>query len=117
MTSHKLNNDEVTTLFNLRANTVWGYKECFGSNGTSSCQLKCGTGTDSLEHIFNCPIIGKYQNQPRNILLQNVYSDIKLQKETVTNFLSINNVRTSLLEVEECKQTHARSQAVQESNV
>ena len=100
-----------------RVNTVWGYKECFGSNGTSRWQLKCGKGTDSLEHIFNCPIIGKYQNQQRNILLQNVYSDIKLQKETVTNFLSINNVRTSLLEVEECKQTHACSPAVQERNV
>ena len=79
---------------------MWGYSECFCASGLSTRKLKCGTGTDSLEHIFQCPTIrSQYKS---NSKFQDIYSKNNVQKEAVGSFIHINKIKSDFIECEIC---------------
>ena len=55
----ELSLEESSTLFNIRANTVNGFKTCFPSmyRNNLNCKLGCTDSLDSIEHCMNCKII------------------------------------------------------------
>ena len=55
LTSALFNCEEASTLFNMRANTVSGYKTCFSSfyQNDTLCKLGCPE-PDSIDHCFRC---------------------------------------------------------------
>ena len=57
--SQVLRLDESSTLFNIRANTVNGFKACFPSinRNNLNCKLGCLDCLDSLEHCMNCKFL------------------------------------------------------------
>ena len=85
-------------LFNLRANTVNGFKMCFKSAyiGNEMCNLGCAS-VDSLSHIFSCEELNKHIEKT-HINLNTIYASIDDQKEAVSEFILRQNIRVRILE-------------------
>ena len=55
MRSNVLSSVEMSTLYNLRANTVNGYKMCFPNafQNAKTCKLGCNE-EDAIAHAYSC---------------------------------------------------------------
>ena len=72
--SDKFSSDEVSTLFNLRALTVNGFKMCFPNayKNDKLCRLGCSE-EDSISHSFVCHKINTHIKQ-RNTTLNAIFA-------------------------------------------
>ena len=86
----------MSTLYNLRANTVNGYKMCFlnAFQNDNTCKLGCNK-EDTIAHAYSCHII-KIHESSSIINYSSVFSDIMDQKQAVQVFIKINTIRSAL---------------------
>ena len=96
--SQDLTFEESSTIFNIRANTVNGYKTCFQSiyRNDLNCKLGCLDSLDSLEHCMSCTVINTKLGLCQETISQ-IFDKLDKQILAVRIFISRNNVRTALL--------------------
>ena len=96
--SNLLSSEESATLFNLRSNTVNGYKMCFPSvyRNDKSCKLGCLV-YDSIDHLYTCVIIDKSCGKTKT-RFSGVYASLPEQKEAASIFIKRHNTRSSIIE-------------------
>ena len=95
---------ERSTLFNLRAETLNGFKTCFSS--VFSQDLRCRLGCqeeDNFDHIYCCSILNQYI-QPTDINIGGIYQDIKQQQRAVQEFIQREKVRSVLIQADPASQ-------------
>ena len=90
----KLNKEESSTIFNMRANTVNSFKICFPTLYTNDtlCKLGC-QGEDSIRHVFQCEELGPQSN----INYNDIFSNESMKKEVVVEFLRRCQLRSAVL--------------------
>ena len=95
--SDLIDSEEIALLFNMRADTINGYKMCFSSvnQDDTQCKLKCNN-EDSISHAFNCHMIKKHVGLS-DASYVGIYGNVKQQKDTVSYFITIQNIRSTLL--------------------
>jgi hypothetical protein len=96
MHSRQLSKDQVSTLFNLRADTVNGYKECFPHAYVDLlCKLGCNE-SDSISHMFKC---SKIDEQCGKTLVQKdaIFANIEQQKDAVSTFTKRDITRAAII--------------------
>ena len=100
--SDLLNSEEISMLFNMRANTVNGFKMCFTSMHRYNlwCKLGCQE-TDSLDHCMNCQSITNKTGKKSKFSFDLIFSTVKEQKTVVTNFISRMFTRNKIIEEEQ----------------
>jgi hypothetical protein len=98
MKSNLLSSEEMSTLYNLRADTVNGYKMCFPNayQNDKNCKLGC-IEKDTIAQAYSCKIINIHDTSSSTEYLS-VFSDILNQKQAVQVFMIRNNIRSVLLE-------------------
>ena len=84
-------------LFNMRANTVNGYKACFPSayRNDANCKLGCEEG-DSIAHMFCCPMINLHLDST-NVRKDAIFANESEQHEAVSIFTKRHAIRKALL--------------------
>ena len=99
LTSAIFNCEESSTLFNMRSNTVNGFKMCFSSiyKNDTKCKLGC-PAEYSLDHCFRCFEIDKILSKTK-IPFGAIFEEEVQQKLAVTEFIQRTKVRASLLAV------------------
>ena len=99
-----MSHEERTTLFNLRAETINGFKACFSSAflQDSKCRLGCQE-EDNFSHIYSCRILNQYI-QPTNINIDAIYNDISQQQQAVKEFLHTERIRSALIQADPASQ-------------
>ena len=86
LASEMFSYEEASTLFNMRANTVNGFKKCFPKCYANDIKCKLGClSEDSINHIFQCTQLGV----PSNISADSIFGSTKQQIEAVTVFLRL----------------------------
>ena len=92
-----MDSDEISLLFNMRADTINGYKMCFSSANRhdTQCKLKCNN-EHSIKHAFDCHMI-KTHGGYSNASYIGIYGNLKQQKDTVSCFIRIQTIRSALL--------------------
>ena len=100
--SQDLTFEESSTIFNIRANTVNGYKTCFPSiyRNDLNCKLGCLDSLDSLEHCMSCTVINTKLGICQESISQ-IFDNLDQQILAVRIFISRNNVRTAILQERE----------------
>ena len=95
--SDLMDSEEIALLFNMRADTINGYKMCFSSvnQDDTQCKLKCNN-EDSISHAFKCHVIKKHVGHS-DASYVGIYGNVKQQKDTVSYFITIQNIRSTLL--------------------
>ena len=98
MTSSLFSSEEMSTAFNLRTNTINGYKMCFTKAypDDKSCKLGCSE-EDSISHSYSCKVINM-QDVNSSGEYSSLFSSIVDQKQAVKSFIRRNNIRTAILE-------------------
>ena len=89
---------ERSTLFNLRAESLNGFKACFRS--VFSQDLRCRLGCqeeDNFDHIYSCSVLNQYI-QPTDINIDAIYQDIQQQQRAVQEFIHRERVRSVLIQ-------------------
>ena len=96
--------EETEMVFNIRANTVTGYKACFKTlyQSNMNCKLGCPV-EDSIEHVFKCKKIDEC-SMKTNISLRAMFASVEEQREAVSVFTQRENIRMALLGVDEAYQ-------------
>ena len=99
LNSQEISFEESSTLFNIRANTVNGFKTCFPSiyRNNLNCKLGCKDSPDSIEHCMNCSVLDNHIgicHEPISL----VFEALDKQILAVRKFISRNNTRAALLE-------------------
>jgi hypothetical protein len=88
---------EVSALFNMRADTVNGYKMCFShAYDNLLCKLGC-TESDSMAHMFECTKIDQ-QSGKTDIRKNAIFANIEQQKDAVSVFMKRDSTRAAILE-------------------
>ena len=84
-------------LFNIRADTVNGFKSCFSSlyRNNPGCKLSC-KDEDSIRHSFSCLKIN-ISHTYRQVQYKYIFSEVQQQKAAVQKFIKINTIRSALL--------------------
>jgi hypothetical protein len=102
----KYSTEQASMLFNMRANTVNGYKDCFPSayRDDPKCKLGCNEG-DSIDHVFCCPKIN-IQLHNTNERKDAIFANESEQYEAVSMFMKIHSIRTALLADATASQGH-----------
>ena len=97
MISASLSYEESSMLFNMRADTVNGFKMCFPNfyKNNTFCMLGC-LEQDSIAHCFSCSVIDS-QTCKTSVSVRNIFDTEDKQKEAVTEFMERIKVRDSLL--------------------
>ena len=82
MTSSLFSSEEMSTVFNLRTNTINGYKMCFTKAypDDKTCKLGC-LEEDSISHSYSCKVIN-LQDDESSIEYSSLYSTIVDQKKS-----------------------------------
>ena len=95
--SDLLDSEEIALLFNMQADTIKGYKMCFSSvnQDDTHCKLKCNK-EDSINHAFKCHVIKKHLGHS-DASYVGLYGNVKQQKDTVSYFITIQNIQSTLL--------------------
>ena len=90
--------EESATLFNLRSNTVNGYKICFPNvyRNDKSCKLGC-LEDDSIDHLYTCVIIDRTCGKTKK-RFSGVYASLTKQKEAASLFIKRHNTRSFFIE-------------------
>ena len=92
-----LSHDERTTLFNMRAESINGFKGCFSSMyEDTKCVFGC-QAEDTFNHWYLCKVINKY-TQATDINIDAIYQDIHQQKEAVQKFIIREKIRSDLIQ-------------------
>ena len=83
MTSSLFSSEEMSTVVNLRTNTLNGYKMCFTKAypDDKSCKLGCSE-EDSISHSYSCKVIN-LQDGNSSIEYSSLFSSIVDQKKAV----------------------------------
>ena len=94
-----LTSEQISTLFNMRANTINGFKMCFSSmhRNDTMCKLGC-MEEDSLQHCMDCGVISQKIGRISHANLVGIFATEKEQKITVSEFIQRKTIRTSILE-------------------
>ena len=81
----------------MRTDTINGYKMCFSSvnKNDTQCKLKYNN-EDFINHAFNCHVIKKHVGHS-DAFYVGIFWNMKQQKETVSYFIRIQNIRSALL--------------------
>ena len=88
------NYDKASTLFDMRANTVNGFKKCFPTLYANDIQCKLGcSNEDSISHILKCTQLGVSSE----ITDTDIFGSTKQQHKAVTVFLQRCSQRSGLL--------------------
>ena len=95
---------ERTTLFNLRAETINGFKASFSSAFVlnSKCRLGCQE-EDNFAHIYSCRIVNQYIKST-NINIGAIYQDISQQQKAVKEFIQRESIRSVLIQADPASQ-------------
>ena len=74
----------MSTLFNMRADTINSFKMSFPSvyRNDKTCKLLCSEEEDSISHLFKCKALNKHENNT-NPQYEPIFSDIISQKQAV----------------------------------
>ena len=98
MESNLFSAEEISTLFNLRANTFSGYKMCFPKAHPNNkfCKLGC-LEEDSIWHLYLCNVIS-IQDTHSNVQYCYIFSSVVQQKEAVETFIKRNTIRSAIIE-------------------
>ena len=101
LVSDTLNPEQTALLFNLRANTVNGFKMCFTSiyRNDLKCKLGCQEN-DTLAHCISCKVIDTKMHKSSNINFNAIFATNEVQKNIVLKFTYRMNIRNSLIEQE-----------------
>ena len=92
-----LSHDERTTLFNMRAESINGFKGCFSSAyEDTKCVLGC-QAEDTFNHLYLCKVINKY-TQATVINIDAIYQGIHQQKQAVQEFIIREKIRSDLIQ-------------------
>ena len=100
MTTNKLNNKEVSLLFNLRCQSINGIKDNFHQmfKGNLKCDL-CAIYVDSQEHLLQCQVLRQHINwNHEEIKYDHIYGSLQQQIEVTKLIHSLLEVRDRLLE-------------------
>ena len=100
MTTNKLNNKEVTLLFNLRCQCVSGIKENFHQlfENNLMCEL-CGKNVDNQEHLLHCHVLRQHISwNHEEIKYKHIYGSLHQQIEVTRVIYRLLEVRDRLLE-------------------
>ena len=78
-----MSHEERTTLFDLRAETINGFKACFSFvfHQDSKCRLGCQE-KDDFSQIYSSRILNQYI-EPTNININAIYNDVSRQQQAV----------------------------------
>ena len=89
--------EESCMLFNMRSNTVNGFKMCFPNfyKSNTFCKLGC-LEQDSIVNCFSCAAIDS-QTIKTSVSVRNIFDTEDKQKEAVTEVMKQTKVRDSLL--------------------
>ena len=93
--SDKINEKEASTIFNMRANTVNGFKMCFSNmyKNDTLCKLGCQY-EDSISHAFQCKELGP---QCDNMFYRDIFTSEQQQKKVAVEFIRRCGIRTAIL--------------------
>ena len=96
--SDNFSKEEKSMLFNIRANSVNGFKTCTPSiyRNNLVCKLGC-CEDDSLHHCMICPVIDQ-QIGKTSARLSDMFETTLQQHQAVSIFIKRNLVRTALIE-------------------
>ena len=90
-------------MFNLRAESINGFKGCFSSAyEDTKCRLGCQE-VDNFSHIYCCKVIDQYI-QPTEINVGAIYQDIDQQKYAVKEFIVREKIQSNLILTESASQ-------------
>ena len=100
MQSDMINDEEKSILFNMRADTINGFKYSFKSmhRNDTRCRLGC-SDDDSISHLFKCSVMNSHMGVT-HVTIHAIYGDVLCQKEAVSMFTQRNNIRNLLLETD-----------------
>ena len=92
--------EEIAMLYNMRADTVNGYKKCFPSiyRNDLVCKFLCQE-EDSISHAFSCPQL-KVVQENTHIQYEDIFSGVQQQKRAVKKFIQLNTTRSALLKAD-----------------
>ena len=78
--SELFNHEEISLLFNMRADTIIGLKICFASAhcDDSQCKLNCNN-EDSIKHAFQCHDIKKHMEKCKGSF-SGMYGNVTLKE-------------------------------------
>ena len=98
MESNSFSAEEISTLFNLRANTFSGYKMCFPKAYPNNklCKLGC-LEEDSICHLYSYNVVS-IQDTHTNVQYGYIFSSVVQQKEAVEAFIKRNAIRSAIIE-------------------
>ena len=86
--------EEASTVFNMRGNTVNGFKKCFPTFYANDIQCKLGClNEDSISHLLKCTQLGVSSE----ITDTDIFGSTKQQHEAVTVFIQRCSQRSGLL--------------------
>ena len=92
--SNTLNVEQRSLVFNIRANTVNGFKMCFTSmyRNNLNCKLGCNT-PDTIDRRMTCEELNVHIGKT-HIIIDDIYSDrTDVQKEAVQVFMTRRSTR------------------------
>ena len=98
LTSHLFSNDEVSTLFNLRASTINGYKSSTSSmyRKNMGCKLGC-LEVDSPAHTLQCGVIRRHIGSKHTVVkFDDIFSNTDKQRIVLSQFI-LKDVKRSVL--------------------
>jgi hypothetical protein len=100
--------EQVAVLFNMRCNTINGFKMSFKSvyGSDTMCKLGCNED-DSIAHTFECEKIDA-QCVMTSVRECGIFDDRKEQNVTVSVFMERHKVRTALIEAVAASQGHGQ---------
>ena len=96
-----LRSEQIAMLFNMRANTIYGFKMFFvfvsmNINDTM-CKLGCKE-EDALQHCMNCSIISQKIGRISSVNIDGIFATEMEQKILVSEFMLGKDIRTYLIE-------------------
>ena len=105
--SNTLNVEQRSLIFNIRANTVSGFKMCFTSmyRNNLNCKLGCNT-PDTIEHCMTCEELNLHTGKT-HLNIDDMYSDrADVQKEAVQVFMTRRSTREVITDGTRAYQGH-----------
>ena len=100
LTTNLLTNEQVSLLYNLRCQSVWGIRNNFHRQYQDiKCQL-CMTEIDSQSHVLQCSVLKKHASpmQSTDIHYNLIYGSLEDQVTITTLYSSLLEVRNRLLD-------------------
>ena len=96
--TNKISNKQKGLLFNLKCQSVRGFRENFSQMyfGDIQCRL-CNSASDSQNHLMLCPVLKDHFSWDQNIKYTDIYGTLEEQVKVTSVFSSLMEVRDLLL--------------------